>query len=157
MRTVEAKPDITMPELAARLWEEHGIGAAAATLSRLLCRRGFTYKIYGPAVRRKRLLQVGRETVRINLSGLVVEHLLRATMEIRAHRACLKPRPHRAIFIPRLPVRRATVRPSCHILLANLGRTSVAVTGSGCGGDKLRLVPALAGQHAPGNAGELVG
>src|SRR5215213_2115697 len=183
-----------MPELAARLWDEHGVSAAAATLSRLLCRRGFTYKIYGPAVRRKRLLQVGRETVRINLSGLVMEHLLRATMEIygpavrrkrllqvgretvrinlsglvmehllratmeiRAHRACLKPRPHRAIFIPRLPVRRATARPSCHILLANLGRTSVAATGSGCVGDKLRLVPALPGQHAPGNAGELVG
>src|SRR5829696_4361958 len=157
VQVVEAKPDITMPELAARLLEKHGVTVVPATLSRLFCRRGFTYKIYGPAVRRKRLLQVGRETVRINLSGLVVEHLLRATMEIRAHRACLKPRPHRAIFIPRLPVRRATVRPSCHILLANLGRTSVAVTGSGCGGDKLRLVPALAGQHAPSNAGELVG
>jgi transposase len=44
VQTVEAKPDITMPELAARLWEEHGISAAPATLSRLLCRRGFTYK-----------------------------------------------------------------------------------------------------------------
>ena len=44
VRTVEAKPDITMPELAARLWQEHGISAAPATLSRLLCRRGFTYK-----------------------------------------------------------------------------------------------------------------
>src|SRR5215203_5368575 len=37
VRTVEAKPDITMPELAARLWQEHGIRAAPATLSRLLC------------------------------------------------------------------------------------------------------------------------
>jgi transposase len=44
VRTVEAKPDITMPELAARLWQEHGIRAAPATLSRLLCRQGFTYK-----------------------------------------------------------------------------------------------------------------
>jgi transposase len=44
MQTVEAKPDITMPELAARLGQEHGISAAPATLSRLLCRRGFTYK-----------------------------------------------------------------------------------------------------------------
>jgi transposase len=44
VQTVEAKPDITMPELAARLWQEHGISAAPATLSRLLCRRGFTYK-----------------------------------------------------------------------------------------------------------------
>ena len=44
VQMVEAKPDITMPELAARLWEEHGISAAPATLSRLLCRQGFTYK-----------------------------------------------------------------------------------------------------------------
>jgi transposase len=33
-----------MPELAARLLDEHGVSAAPATLSRLLCRRGFTYK-----------------------------------------------------------------------------------------------------------------
>ncbi len=33
-----------MPDLAARLWEEHGVRAAPATLSRFLCRRGFTYK-----------------------------------------------------------------------------------------------------------------
>lgn len=44
VQTVEAKPDITMPELAARLWEEHKVSAAAATLSRFLCRHGFTYK-----------------------------------------------------------------------------------------------------------------
>ena len=44
IRTVEAKPAITMPELAERLWEEHGVAAAAATLSRFLCRCGFTYK-----------------------------------------------------------------------------------------------------------------
>ena len=44
VQSVEAKPDITMPELAARLWQEHGVRAAPATLSRLLCRRGFTYK-----------------------------------------------------------------------------------------------------------------
>ena len=44
VQTVEAKPDITMPELAARLWQEHGVSAAPATLSRLLCRHGFTYK-----------------------------------------------------------------------------------------------------------------
>ena len=44
IQAVERKPDITMPELAARLWEEHGVSAAPATLSRLLCRRGFTYK-----------------------------------------------------------------------------------------------------------------
>jgi transposase len=44
IQAVEARPDITMPELAARLREEHGIVAAPAALSRLLCRRGFTYK-----------------------------------------------------------------------------------------------------------------
>ena len=44
IRMVEARPDITMPELAARLLDEHGVSAAPATLSRLLCRRGFTYK-----------------------------------------------------------------------------------------------------------------
>jgi len=42
--TVEAEPAITMPELAARLLAEHGIVAAPAMLSRLLCRRGFSYK-----------------------------------------------------------------------------------------------------------------
>jgi hypothetical protein len=31
-----------MPELAARLLEEHNVAAAPATLSRLLCRRGLT-------------------------------------------------------------------------------------------------------------------
>lgn len=41
---VEAEPDITMPELAERLMARHGIGAAPAVLSRLLCRHGFTYK-----------------------------------------------------------------------------------------------------------------
>jgi transposase len=44
IRTVEAQPDITMPELAQRLLDEHHVSAAPATLSRLLCRRGFTYK-----------------------------------------------------------------------------------------------------------------
>ncbi len=42
IQAVEAKPAITMPELAARLLEEHGIVAAPAMLSRFLCRRGFT-------------------------------------------------------------------------------------------------------------------
>jgi transposase len=44
IQTVEARPAITMPELAARLLEEHGIGVAPAMLSRFLCRCGFTYK-----------------------------------------------------------------------------------------------------------------
>jgi hypothetical protein len=54
IETVEAEPAITMPELAARLLDEHGIVSAPAMLSRFLCRRGFTYKIYGPAVCCKR-------------------------------------------------------------------------------------------------------
>lgn len=41
---VEAEPDITMPELADRLIARHGVSAAPAVLSRLLCRHGFTYK-----------------------------------------------------------------------------------------------------------------
>lgn len=41
---VEAKPDITMPELAELLLAQHGVVAAPAALSRLLCRCGFTYK-----------------------------------------------------------------------------------------------------------------
>jgi transposase len=41
---VEAAPDITMPELAARLRAERGVVAAWASLSKLLCRAGFTYK-----------------------------------------------------------------------------------------------------------------
>ena len=41
---VEAVPDITMPELAARLQSERGVLAANASLSKLLCRAGFTYK-----------------------------------------------------------------------------------------------------------------
>jgi len=41
---VEAKPDITMPELAALLLSDRGIKANPASLSRLLCRAGFSYK-----------------------------------------------------------------------------------------------------------------
>lgn len=41
---VEARPDITMPELAGRLAGEHGMRADPAELSRFLCRRGYTYK-----------------------------------------------------------------------------------------------------------------
>ena len=41
---VEEKPDVTVPELAGRLFEARGVAAHAASLSRLLCRAGFTYK-----------------------------------------------------------------------------------------------------------------
>ena len=43
IQTVEARPAITMPELAVRLRAEHGV-AAPAMLSRFLCQRGFSYK-----------------------------------------------------------------------------------------------------------------
>jgi transposase len=41
---VEAEGDITMPELAARLFAEHGVQAHPASLSRLLLANGFTVK-----------------------------------------------------------------------------------------------------------------
>ncbi len=41
---VEARPDITMPELAAVLAASHGVHAHPASLSRLLCGAGFSYK-----------------------------------------------------------------------------------------------------------------
>ena len=44
IQTVEARPAITMPELADRLLDEYGIAAAPAMLSRFLGRRGFSYK-----------------------------------------------------------------------------------------------------------------
>jgi transposase len=44
LAAVEAAPDITMPEVAARLLAERGITANPASLSRLLCRAGMTYK-----------------------------------------------------------------------------------------------------------------
>ena len=44
MAVVDATPDMTMPELAAWLLADHGIAAAASSISRLLCRAGFTYK-----------------------------------------------------------------------------------------------------------------
>lgn len=44
IQTVEAKPDMTMPELADRLLRDHGVQVAPATLSRFLRRQGFSYK-----------------------------------------------------------------------------------------------------------------
>jgi transposase len=41
---VEEKPDITMPELARRLEEKHGLVAPPSSLSRFLILQGFTYK-----------------------------------------------------------------------------------------------------------------
>lgn len=41
---VRSQPDITMPDRAAWLLSEHGVGADPSTLSKLLCRAGFSYK-----------------------------------------------------------------------------------------------------------------
>ncbi len=41
---VEARPDITMPELATWLEAEYGVAADPSNLSKLLCKAGFTFK-----------------------------------------------------------------------------------------------------------------
>jgi transposase len=41
---VKAKVDITMPELAEVLMKERGVEADPASLSRILCKAGFSYK-----------------------------------------------------------------------------------------------------------------
>ena len=41
---VEEQPDITMPDLAAWLYDEHGVPVDPSNLSKLLCKAGFTYK-----------------------------------------------------------------------------------------------------------------
>jgi transposase len=44
IKRVGAKPDITMPELAAELEAARGVTVSPASLSRVLCQAGFTYK-----------------------------------------------------------------------------------------------------------------
>ncbi len=41
---VKAKPDITMPDLAAWLEAEHGLTVDPSNLSKLLCKAGLSYK-----------------------------------------------------------------------------------------------------------------
>ena len=41
---VKAQPDITMPELAAKLAAEHGVVAHPASLSKFLIKQGFSLK-----------------------------------------------------------------------------------------------------------------
>lgn len=41
---VKAKPDITLPDLAAWLAAEHGLTVDPSNLSKLLCKAGFSYK-----------------------------------------------------------------------------------------------------------------
>jgi transposase len=44
IRRVREKPDITMPELARELEAALGVKASPASLSRFLCKAGFTFK-----------------------------------------------------------------------------------------------------------------
>ena len=48
---VEAEPDITMPELAAKLLAETGVTAHPASLSRVLLQAGFSFKKNTPGIR----------------------------------------------------------------------------------------------------------
>jgi transposase len=59
IQTVEARPAITMPELAALLLDEHGIVAAPAVLSRFLCRRASHIKSMDRPCVARGLLLVG--------------------------------------------------------------------------------------------------
>lgn len=47
---VEAEPDITMPELAAKLLAEEGVAAHPASLSRVLIQAGFSVKKNAPGL-----------------------------------------------------------------------------------------------------------
>lgn len=44
IRKVKSEPDITMPDLAVWLEAEHGVNVDPSSLSKLLCRAGFSYK-----------------------------------------------------------------------------------------------------------------
>ena len=48
---VEADDDITMPELAAKLEEKHGVTSHPASLSRFLLKQGFTVKKNSAGIR----------------------------------------------------------------------------------------------------------
>jgi transposase len=55
---VEAEPDITMPELAAKLLAEKGVQAHPASLSRVLLEAGFSVKKNATGVRDRTLRRV---------------------------------------------------------------------------------------------------
>lgn len=50
---VEAEPDMTMPELAAKLLAEKGVTAHPASLSRVLIQAGFSFKKNTPGLRNR--------------------------------------------------------------------------------------------------------
>jgi len=51
IRWVEAEPDMTMPELSARLLAEKGVEAHPASLSRVLIQAGFSFKKNASGIR----------------------------------------------------------------------------------------------------------
>lgn len=53
VRWVEAEPDMTMPELAAKLLAETGVVAHPASLSRALIQAGFSFKKNTPGQRNR--------------------------------------------------------------------------------------------------------
>jgi transposase len=52
---VDKKPDITMPELAAELAACHGVEVDPSSLSRFLCKAGFSYKKNAAGLRARSL------------------------------------------------------------------------------------------------------
>lgn len=50
---VEGKPDITMPELADKLDQAHGVRVPPSSLSRVLVAQGFTYKKSPDGIRKR--------------------------------------------------------------------------------------------------------
>jgi transposase len=50
---VEAEPDMTMPELAAKLLAETGVAVHPASLSRVLIQAGFSFKKNAPGLRNR--------------------------------------------------------------------------------------------------------
>lgn len=62
---VKEKPDITMPELTVELLAARGIATWPASLSRFLCKAGYSYK-KSPAGERARASGRGRKATRVD-------------------------------------------------------------------------------------------
>ncbi|KKN42031.1 hypothetical protein LCGC14_0717520, partial [marine sediment metagenome] len=56
---VRAKPDITMPDLAAWLEVQHGVTVDPSNLSKFLRKEGFTYKKSAAGLRTRTLRRQG--------------------------------------------------------------------------------------------------
>src|ERR1700730_4898740 len=77
--------------------------------------------MYGPAVRCKWIRRAGGERSSINVSGLCLEHLLRAIMDISARAFSLTDRPQRAIRVTSVRMRREDRTSISTYPLADLG------------------------------------